>query len=83
MTAAFLRLLFIAAVTAYLLGLVLLARTFGWPAALGCSAGGLVLAVLLAEDWTLKGTGIDKSVNGLPIVKHRRRRTVSTLDEKP
>lgn len=49
---AWLRLAFVLAVTAYLFGLVELAFWAGWAVALGVSLGGVLLAGLLAEDWS-------------------------------
>ena len=52
MTAAFLRLAFIAACSAYLLGLVLVAHWLGDGVAIVVGAIGTVFAALLAEDWS-------------------------------
>lgn len=41
----------IVACSAYVYGLIELARFAGWPAALGVGVGGLAGAVLLAQDW--------------------------------
>lgn len=51
MTGFFVRLGAIAASTAWIFGLVELARFAGWPVGLGAGLGGVILSVVLTEDW--------------------------------
>lgn len=67
-----LRLAFIVAWMALVLGLVQLAFWAGWAVALGVSAGGLLLATLAAEDWA--EWAVDEVEKQEPIVSGRVRR---------
>lgn len=51
MTPAFVRLALIGACTGYVLGLLAVARWCGWPYALIAALAGIVLAVIVAEDF--------------------------------